>query len=415
MEKIYEQNGKKKQSFFQQFFNDKGSMVAVIVVAVVAVVGLVAFGFNQISYAADETGGQGVPGPDVAFVSAQGTDTILGDAGNGITMAITPFMKKSDLSEYVICTDFLAEFTSGKDYYFYGNISDAGVKYLITELDKVLPKDKPLLAYWLKQSAVWAYLLHFEDEGRFAGEDEEKVINYRMYTKENLSVVSNLYSQSTGNTLFETTSSFWADYNIASIYDAAVAKKEKGEISSDIQFVAAIAGLDDKFSISDDGKKYVSSSFGVSSPNANDMLEYALYLGDAPEGTTIYHASGELNGKPCELENGLCYVYNAADKFKIMVPRDKVTDSNKNIKVYVNAVFEGDLLAYFGSEGYQTVITTGPVFGNAIAEKQVTINYTPDVPDTGMTTAQTIYFIGLIILLSGVGIIYANAKPREEN
>ena len=34
-------------------------------------------------------------------------------------------------------------------------------------------------------------------------------------------------------------------------------------------------------------------------------------------------------------------------------------------------------------------------------------------PDTGMNTAQTIYFIGLIILLCGVGIVYANAKPVE--
>ena len=48
-------------------------------------------------------------------------------------------------------------------------------------------------------------------------------------------------------------------------------------------------------------------------------------------------------------------------------------------------------------------------------EQLVDVNYTPDVPDTGMTTAQTIYFIGLIILLSGVGIIYATAKPQEQN
>ena len=37
---------------------------------------------------------------------------------------------------------------------------------------------------------------------------------------------------------------------------------------------------------------------------------------------------------------------------------------------------------------------------------------TPDVPDTGMGVAQTIYFMGLILLLSGVGIVYANAKPK---
>ena len=33
--------------------------------------------------------------------------------------------------------------------------------------------------------------------------------------------------------------------------------------------------------------------------------------------------------------------------------------------------------------------------------------------DTGMTTVQTIYFIGLIVLLCGVGIVYANAKPVQ--
>ena len=34
-------------------------------------------------------------------------------------------------------------------------------------------------------------------------------------------------------------------------------------------------------------------------------------------------------------------------------------------------------------------------------------------PQTGMNIAQTIYFIGLIVLLCGVGIVYANAKPVE--
>ena len=34
-------------------------------------------------------------------------------------------------------------------------------------------------------------------------------------------------------------------------------------------------------------------------------------------------------------------------------------------------------------------------------------------PDTGMNAAQTIYFIGLIVLLCGLGIVYANTKPVE--
>ena len=35
------------------------------------------------------------------------------------------------------------------------------------------------------------------------------------------------------------------------------------------------------------------------------------------------------------------------------------------------------------------------------------------VPDTGVSSAQTIYFVGLIVLLCGVGIVYANAKPVQ--
>ena len=34
-------------------------------------------------------------------------------------------------------------------------------------------------------------------------------------------------------------------------------------------------------------------------------------------------------------------------------------------------------------------------------------------PDTGISAGQTIYFVGLIVLLCGVGIIYANAKPTQ--
>ena len=42
----------------------------------------------------------------------------------------------------------------------------------------------------------------------------------------------------------------------------------------------------------------------------------------------------------------------------------------------------------------------------------IQLDYTPKIPDTGMGVAQAIYFMGLILLLSGVGIVYANAKPK---
>ena len=75
MEKIYmDSNGKqpKKQTFLKQLFNDKGSMVALVIVAFVGVLGLMVFGLNQISFAAN-TAGQ-LPN---SFVSKQGDENVM--------------------------------------------------------------------------------------------------------------------------------------------------------------------------------------------------------------------------------------------------------------------------------------------------------------------------------------------------
>lgn len=420
MEKIYEQNGKKKQSFFQQIFNDKGSMVAVVVVAIVAVVGLVAFGFNQISYAADETGGQGVPGPVADFVSAEGAQSIIGTGGaypDTVSMSVRTFMK--DSGEYVICTDYLANFIAGNNYYYQKSISDAGLRYLITELDKKLANVHKDAAYWLKQSAVWAYLLRDDtaslDQSYASASQEtkDKIDLYRQFTKENLKKVSELYYDSASGTevIDESPSaSYWADYGIESVYDTAVGMS--GQKYTGAQYAIAIAGLDGKFSVTEDGKYYVSSSFAVTASNSNALKMYSLYLDGAPEGSMIYYADGD----PCELtEGGSCNVYDVSQKFKLMIPVNKVTEQNKKFKIQAYAIFEATDLFYYGADGYQTVITTGTIDEYDDVEQLVDVNYTPDVPDTGMTTAQTIYFIGLIILLSGVGIIYATAKPQEQN
>ena len=58
-------------------------------------------------------------------------------------------------------------------------------------------------------------------------------------------------------------------------------------------------------------------------------------------------------------------------------------------------------------DGYQSIIRVEKGNGPASGSGVLTV-VTP--PDTGASTSQTIYFIGLIVLLCGVGIIYANSK-----
>ena len=68
---------------------------------------------------------------------------------------------------------------------------------------------------------------------------------------------------------------------------------------------------------------------------------------------------------------------------------------------------------YYVAEDAQTIASVASIANNVNKGAEISLNYTPRVPDTGMSTAQTVYFVGLIILLSGVGIIYANVKPEE--
>ena len=91
---------------------------------------------------------------------------------------------------------------------------------------------------------------------------------------------------------------------------------------------------------------------------------------------------------------------------------NKVTEKLQKIKVTVTGTFDGILIGrYYTSSSYQTVVTVEN--STTTADASTTLEVVGS-PDTGMSSVQTIYFIGLIVLLCGIGIIYANAKPVEE-
>ena len=67
----------------------------------------------------------------------------------------------------------------------------------------------------------------------------------------------------------------------------------------------------------------------------------------------------------------------------------------------------------YTSENFQKVANVGILNKSQSVPLNIQLDYTPAVGDTGMSVAQIVYFIGLIVLLTGVGIIYVNAKPAE--
>ena len=410
MEKIYEENGKKKQSFFQQFFNNKGSMIAVIVVAIVAIVGLVAFGFNQISFAADEdVGGMGGAGLGDTFTSASYTKMVNGETSTpGTNVGFYPFMAANEdgLDIFITCIERMINYTPGKEYTKSDAVTDPGLIYLVNTLKNKMADEENLLTSWITQAAVWTYLYEYETEESLA-KDAALATNYKN-VYEYADEVHSLYTGSSDTDpivyLYRAkTGSFWNDFGIAEIITEARKLRNSGSIRYSIK----LDRENDKFSMSQDGKDYISSLYSITSTNADSLSRYFIDLTDAPEGIGLCKANGEKIDPVGDRQ----FYIDPATKFRLVIPVDKVTDATKNFDISVSTNFIG--LVKYTSTGYQTVVGENIIFLND--KIGVEINYTPNVPNTGMTTAQTIYFIGLIILLGGVGIIYANAKPQENN
>ena len=149
-------------------------------------------------------------------------------------------------------------------------------------------------------------------------------------------------------------------------------------------------------------------SFEVKGRNVANALPAKVYI-------PVSEIKDALRGEIDKIVEGIKKEnYTNLSKFYVRIPANKVTEENKTVKLSVTGKFRGYDGYYYRAEGAQTVST---VFTTDVPHNtglELTINYTPDVPDTGMSVAQSIYFIGLIVLLCGVGIIYANARPKAK-
>ena len=161
----------------------------------------------------------------------------------------------------------------------------------------------------------------------------------------------------------------------------------------------------DEISITQDEKYYQTSAVTVAGSPSDNFNGYELKINKAPEGTFAV----DVNGNKIEDLSNL----GVNDKVYFRVPVANVTEENKLIEFSVTGVFSTYNGYYYKHDGGQTISSVDVTPSNISKGEDISLDYTPKVPDTGMSTAQTVYFIGLIILLSGIGIIYANVKPEE--
>ena len=157
----------------------------------------------------------------------------------------------------------------------------------------------------------------------------------------------------------------------------------------------------------------ISKSGLITVASSNDLAKLATYsisLENAPEGTKIYTEDGtDITDNSSDIAANK-KIYITIDNSKI----DKTKEYNFKINATGNIIYDAayqyvDNSNQCNGVACQPSVLVGPTTKNIAGALDFKI-----VPDTASSLSKTIYYIGFIILLSGVGIIYANIRPKKQ-
>lgn len=368
-----------------------GSVVLSFVVAVFALISLVSVGFSQISYAAPTSGDD-----SFTFNVAGGTDGVAKislDGTSGYTVPV--YYRDNDTTKHVFCVEHKAGVDDGTTYTNGGTIDDYGLLYLLNNSyasgKEIITEgtNKEVANIYITQTAIWLYLYETH-------KDLDDHLSHEISASE-LAVI-----QTAGGTL---------------TYNGGTSLGDKS-IKVD-NLYSLIRGLVDQAKAADSSRQ-LSVAFGEGSISKVDGVDYyqtpiVNVTSETSEQLKTFDVkvSGidnvkvvDENGAEITALNGLA----KGTKFYIRIPADQVSSDTKKLTVEVVGHFDSVVGNYYIADGLQKVVTAQDTSVDINASDSIDV---VGAPDTGMSTAQTIYFIGLIVLLCGVGIVYANAKPAE--
>lgn len=446
MEKIYEEknhNDNKKEK--KQIKIDVTTFLS-FVVAFFAIISLITVGFNQISFAALTD--VEMPVEDGFLVNEYDGSSdeyqIFGESNGYMVAPYYALIEKKDADGNVIAGDYdkFSVYCLERNIDFTNNgwytkedyvVEDSGLLYLLANLHPnaklynasgaEIDSDS---AIWITQTAVWIYMAE-KNIGANSDilVDVDKIRNETALQKvvdNDLNNATSLFIASEGtvyNSVYAKVDG--VSVNINNLIEQA--KKLPGVATA----LTINDGKDIKItSVSNDNKYYFSDVIKVggvvSHKSIGEFKDFSISIDSAPEGTVIT----DKDGKP--LTEAQLANISAGTELYVRVPINKITESNKVAKFTARGNFDT-----FVGYGYRAKSTGGPLDngGTALSEGEqsqritlvdkvnnthvkefkINLDYTPKVPDTGMNTAQSIYFIGLVVLLCGIGIVYANTKP----
>ena len=423
MEKIYEQKSQNQNN--KRKLKIDGTTVLSFAVALFAIVSLVTVGFNQISYAIPEVQ---QPFGDEFYVNdysdtnpnaaTERENKVVGANSNFTVFPYYALVKDEAGTETdrkpVYCLEYDVQFTDGGHYSKESGVEvDGGLLYLLANLhphNKIKNGSADVddsTATWITQTAIWIYL---SEKGDTGNQDltKEKIAAIRAETALNKghdsTKITETINLGTGKPLYDNLV-VYADGDQKTINELITKAKSLPAVAKAVK-----VDKNDTISLSNDGKYYFTDVIAVKGIVSDKTIGvfngFSLKITKAPEGTIITDKDGVEIKDTSNLAPGT--------EFYIRIPVDKVTEDNKKVEVDVSGSFKSFLGYGYrvdNSAESQRITLVNTVNNNVHFDLDVDVNYSPRVPDTGMTTAQSIYFIGLVVLLCGVGIVYANAKP----
>lgn len=401
MEKIYMENNqnKKNQSTFQQVFKSQLSKKLSVFMVLVSFFSFLLIGVTNVSYAA---------------VTEIPEDTGLGDsfttapAGTQINSntGFPVFMYSTSNGIPIFCLERDINYRGGITMSKKEQITDQGLLYVMAHtFPHVKFKDSKGTEFpdevqtWITQATIWQYLYETGAANNATGSGNVANIE-NIKTAVSLSWDDEVVGcRVDGCGAGATSQTTFYDTYIAPI----VANARQSNVTANGTIDISLANQE--MSITEDEKYYQTSLVTITNSDPGNFVSDSLKveIQSAPDGTILIDENGQ------EIEN-----YDNVTKFYVRIPVESVTEENKSVLLHAEGTFRGYDGYYYKADGAQTVSTVFTTDVKAFDDLDIPINYTPEVPDTSMSIAQSVYFIGLVVLLCGVGIIYANAKPRQK-
>lgn len=372
-----------------------------VIVAAFALFSVASFGLinrqtETVSYAAPSTGF------NVVMYSPTDTEHEAGLAGifEGYTTNqefYVPYyyVNSASNANRIFCVEHGVDVINGTSYSEGDAVEDYGLMYILNHSYpagvNILNAGDARAEVWATQAAIWLYQ-HKKHPGDTSHALHEHLTD-GIDSVEALTKVTKLQVRGGSNSLAEIPVS-GAYSKINSLVEAALAASSSGAVSPTVTLNRA-----DQFTQQD--KYYKTSAISVVGNPSDAFVSFNIANLKGVDGIKVVDEAG----KDLALTN-----IPAGKKFFLLIPADKVTEKAITISYDVIGNFNVDSASYYVASGSQKLIDFNP--NQKQARTGDSFNLVGS-PDTGMNAAQTIYFIGLIVLLCGVGIVYANTKPVE--